>query len=605
MKYTWRVGRIPDGNTPVGGQAMAVRAISDGSTLTTIQTDEDGFATLQGNGHYVPFYVIIGDVPGGDKIWRSDDSKATGVFSPRELPAVLRPLDGVVRGYASELAVSLVSGGPSVSVAPGGACVVGHPFVVYSAVGLSNSRPVSGTRIDRVILRLYPEGSATTPGKAEVALLAGTVDAGAPSLTQTATVYELSLAQVSVPSAGTITLTDERIYAGEKNADHGEARAALVTTTNGSGEALPGLSITLDLPRAATYDIEAEFSAIQSGAASVSAWVLQGTFGSLGSGNDNFNTPNQVAVDTSGNVYIADRENNRLVKRDSSGAFVAQITGLTDCTGVAVDASGNIYVNLVPTANWQVKKYNSSLVLQATTSFGIGVFLRHMTTDGTHLFIAASDNRIYTYLCSTLALVTSWGGTGSGDGQLTFPYGIAVDSTHVYVSDRDLDRVQKFTRAGAYVTKWGTTGTSDGQFDRPHGVALDDSGDVWVCDYDNDRLQRFSNVGAYQTTIAQANPIGVDLATGDVLWVSNFEDDSIAKWDEVVTPGGYGQIAIEIDSVVSDYTGLGERDGALGNVALGSKAGPGTCVVRAFGKATANTLTLQSAVLSARAVPRA
>jgi hypothetical protein len=67
---------------------------------------------------------------------------------------------------------------------------------------------------------------------------------------------------------------------------------------------------------------------------------------------------------------------------------------------------------------------------------------------------------------------------------------------------------------------------------------------------------------------------------------------------------GHGQVAIEIDGVVSDYLGIGDRDGTVANAATGSKAGPSSVVVRAFGKATSGSLTLNGATLSARAIPR-
>lgn len=216
MKLIQRIAQSP-GGTPYANATVRVRRWSDSVTIATLESDADGFVTWEYDGHPDPFYLHLAGVQGGDKYWSSTDAMTTGALSLREVPVALRVLgDGVIRGVTSELAVSLVSGGPSVTVAPGAANVAGHPVGFYADTALAITRPESGTRVDRVVIRLNPEGSATTPGKAVLAILAGTVDAGAPALTQTATTHELSLAQLSVPSAGAIVLTDERDFSGEK-----------------------------------------------------------------------------------------------------------------------------------------------------------------------------------------------------------------------------------------------------------------------------------------------------------------------------------------------------------------------------------------------------
>ena len=74
-------------------------------------------------------------------------------------------------------------------------------------------------------------------------------------------------------------------------------------------------------------------------------------WGSLGSGDGQFNYPNGVAIDSSGNVYVADSDNHRIQKFDSSGGFITKWGSfgsedgqLNGPSGVAVDSSGNVYV---------------------------------------------------------------------------------------------------------------------------------------------------------------------------------------------------------------------------------------------------------------------
>jgi hypothetical protein len=271
-----------------------------------------------------------------------------------------------------------------------------------------------------------------------------------------------------------------------------------------------------------------------------STWVLQDTIGNLGSATGQFNTPQQVAVDSSGNFYVADYANDRVQKFTSAGVFVSHfISSIDDPTGICIDSSDNVYISYKHgTDLYRVRKYNSSGTLQWTSGIATDDPLHHLTTDSTTLFAVDSvDSKVYQLPCTTGTGTTNFGSPGSGDGQFNTPIGIATDGTHLYVADTGNNRVQKFTTAGVYVTKWGTLGTGTSNLNAPEGVAMDASGDVWVCDYGNSRLQRFSNTGTYQTTITQSTPKGIAATSGDILYVSSGQNN-VAIWDEetVTTP---------------------------------------------------------------------
>ena len=93
----------------------------------------------------------------------------------------------------------------------------------------------------------------------------------------------------------------------------------------------------------------------------------------------------------------------------------------------------------------------------------------------------------------TYAYVTSWGSSGSGNGQFYGIRGVAVDSSsNIYTVDASNNRVQEFTSTGTYVTSWGSSGSGNGQFNTPYGVAVSSSGNVYVADMGNNRVQEFT-----------------------------------------------------------------------------------------------------------------
>ncbi|MBF0564727.1 MAG: hypothetical protein HQK89_05745 [Nitrospirae bacterium] len=300
-----------------------------------------------------------------------------------------------------------------------------------------------------------------------------------------------------------------------------------------------------------------------------------------------FNGPSGIAVDSSGNVYVADTSNNRIQKFNSSGQFIAKwgSQGNGDGQfyqpfGIAVDSSGNVYV--ADTSNNRIQKFNSSgqfVAKWGSSGTGDGQFYlpEGIAVDSSgNVYVADTYNERIQKFSSSGQFIAKWGSQGNGDGQFYQPFGIAVDSSgNVYVADYINNRIQKFGSSGLFIAKWGSTGTDDGQFEYPKGIAIDSSGNVYVVDSGNNRIQKFSSSGLF---IAKWGSTGTD--DGQFYWSTGIAVDNsgnvyvaehnrvqkfsssglfIAKWGSFGSGDGqfYQPFGIAVDSsgnvYVADY----------------------------------------------------
>lgn len=288
-----------------------------------------------------------------------------------------------------------------------------------------------------------------------------------------------------------------------------------------------------------------------------------------------FNGPNSVAVDNSGNVYVADQFNHR-IRRVSPSGVVTTLAGsgvagfangngtaaqFDDPMGIAVDASGNVYVGEAD--NRRVRRITPTGVV--TTFAGSGV---SGSTDGNGTaasFVSpidlAVDSSGNVYVgdhgghrirkISPSGVVTTLAGSGvagyvDGNGtaaQFNNPNGVALDASgNVYVADQANQRIRKISPAGVVTTLAGSGNASfsDGtgtavSFNVPCGIAVDGSGNVYVTDGSNNRIRKITPAGVV-TTLA---------GTG-----SAFFADGIASSAGFNNPGG-----VAVDSSGALYIG--------------------------------------------------
>jgi len=124
--------------------------------------------------------------------------------------------------------------------------------------------------------------------------------------------------------------------------------------------------------------------------------------------------------------------------------------------------------------------------------------------------------------------LSSWGGTGSGNGQFSFVNGIALDQQgNVYVTETANNRVQKFNNKGQYLSQW-QVNTSEGNEWDYLAIALGPVGQVYVADDDQNLVKTYDSQGRSTGQWGKSGPgsfedsegIGVD-AQGKVYVADN------------------------------------------------------------------------------------
>lgn len=338
---------------------------------------------------------------------------------------------------------------------------------------------------------------------------------------------------------------------------------ALTTITNqGDGPSYPAFQIAISGTGSITITNNTIGKSIvlpSVSAAAQAAYSLQ--TGSFGSGNGQFNSPYDVAIDGSGNIFVTDFSNNRVQKFNSSGAYQSQFgsTGsgngqFSGPTGIALDSGGNIFV--CDYNNNRVQKFNSAGTYQS--QFGVvgsgtpavggvpqftgpwGLAIDQATNN---IFVVDHDNNRVQKTNSAGAWQSSFGSFGSGNGQFSGPRGIALDSTAApVVVDAYNNRVQKFTNAAtpAYASQFGSVGTGNGQFTNyPSGVDLDSSNNIFVTDPAN-RVQKFNSSGVYQSQFGSygsgngqfSAPLAIAVTPGAAtpLWVVDYNNSRVQKF---------------------------------------------------------------------------
>ncbi len=254
--------------------------------------------------------------------------------------------------------------------------------------------------------------------------------------------------------------------------------------------------------------------------------------------------PLGMALDSAGNLYIADSINQRVrevvngtistVAGNGTAAFLGDAAAATSAeldlpSGVAVDSSGNLYI--ADTLNCVIRKVaggNITTYVGSDTNYAVncggggdhGLAINAQLANPTglaldaagNLYIADAGNSNIRIVNKVTGIITPLSITGIN---LNSPKGVAVDAAgDVYIADTGNGRILKVTPVGSITKTTTVAGTGvngysgDGgpatsaQLNNPYGVALDAAGNIYITDTNNQRVRMVSAATGIITTVA-------------------------------------------------------------------------------------------------------
>jgi gliding motility-associated-like protein len=289
--------------------------------------------------------------------------------------------------------------------------------------------------------------------------------------------------------------------------------------------------------------------------------TIAGQLDSIGSVNGpalqaHFNNPHGIAVDGSGNIYVADRFGHQIRKITPAG-MVSTLAGsgnqgtangqgtnaeFNEPWGLCADSIGNVYV--ADTRNNKIRKIDINgnvTTIAGTGNFGSSNGAALSSTFGNPTGIEIDQNTGIIYVAdhlthiirkidpngnvSTLAGTAFLTGTANGQGaaaRFNRPYGLELDNNgDIIVADEWNHLIRRVTPTGLVTTiaGSGTTGSQDGtgagaMFNYPWDIAVDENDDIYVADGFNNTIRKITPAGVVTTYVGTAGVSGSNDGTG-------------------------------------------------------------------------------------------
>ncbi len=318
--------------------------------------------------------------------------------------------------------------------------------------------------------------------------------------------------------------------------------------------------------------------------------------------NARLNHPSGAAVDSSGNVYIADRDNNRIRSVHPDGTIVT-IAGngfagnsgdggpalqaeLNSPSSVSIDSSGNLYI--ADTGNSRIRKITPGGIISSAVSTGLLAPVYALADSTGTLYISdqaagkiltAGSNGIPATLLSGLSSPQELALDGQGNlyfaeagaarvsqrspsGAVTqigsgwnIPRGVAVDpSGNIFVADPGLEQIFEITNGGALAAIAGTGSagfSGDGgaataaQLDFPWSLALGENGELIFADLENNRIRSLTPPAQPPASITTTPPTTPAAANVTILNAASLAPGPIAA-GMLVLIGGTGITAAQL-----------------------------------------------------------
>ncbi len=255
--------------------------------------------------------------------------------------------------------------------------------------------------------------------------------------------------------------------------------------------------------------------------------------------------PLNLALDKEGNLYITEPKENRLLILNRKGEYLKKMDNLQKPLGVAVDASGRIYIGSEEKGT--VSVYTSNLILSHKLGAGNNEFMKPVAvaiSNSGDIYVADGKANVVKVYGNSGSFKFSFGSPGSENGKFNSPTSITIDDAkgEVIVSDQQVvvtpsgptagARIQVFDKLGNFKRSFGSYGIGEGKITRPLGVAADSSGNIYVSDSYQNVVHVFDSFGnsldtLYDLSNPMRTPAGVVIGKDGRLFIASSNNATV------------------------------------------------------------------------------